>query len=127
MKRRKQRRERIPYERATERAAERTFLSPTFAAIQLKRLGKSVVLARASLYSRKVSLLRELAKRRRRKKKEEVEVLPRRVVIGRRRCSRRYRLTFTSSMATVCLPIDERNIRERNLTTTSLTIAFLRF
>lgn len=126
MKGKKQRRERIPYERATERAAERTFLSPTFAAIQLKRLGKSVVLARASLYSRKVSLLRELAKRRRRrKKKEEVEVLLRRVVIGRRRCSRRYRLTFTSSMATVCLPIDERNIRERNLTTTSLTIAFL--
>lgn len=59
MKWKKQRREWILHERATER----TFLSPTFAAIQLKRLRKSAVLARASRHSRKVSLLRELVKK----------------------------------------------------------------
>lgn len=69
MKWKKQRRERILYKWATERAAERTFLSPTFAAIQLKRLRKSAVLARASRSSRKVSLLCELVKRRRREER----------------------------------------------------------
>lgn len=50
-----------------------------------------------------------------------------RVVISRR-CFHRYRLTFTSSMVTVCLPIGERNIRIESYTTgTSLTNVFLRF
>lgn len=75
MKWKKQQRERILHKRATERAAERTFLSPTFAAIQLKRLRKSAVLARASRYSRKVSLLRELVRRRRRDEEESEEVV----------------------------------------------------
>lgn len=55
-KERKRQQERILH----ERAAGPTFLSPTFAAIQLKRLQKSAVLVRVSYYSRKVSLLRRL-------------------------------------------------------------------
>lgn len=63
---RRNRRERILH----ERTAGRTFLSPTFATIQLKRLPKKVRGTRENCYSHEVSLFRRLRKRRRRRRKK---------------------------------------------------------
>lgn len=120
---RKNRRERILH----ERAAERTFLSPTFATIQLKRLSKKVRSTRENCYSHEVSLLRRflLGKRRRRRRERGGTSQS---SSSSTSCPRRCRLTLTSSTATVCPPIGEQNTRVESYTIgTFLANAFLCF